>query len=60
SHCAGSLRHEERRLTNAVHWTTALLRFWRNPRGCVLAVASDRRALARISCTVDSDATSAE
>ena len=32
-------------LTNALHWTTAILRFWRNPRGHGLAVARERRAL---------------
>jgi hypothetical protein len=29
-------------LTIALHWTPALLRFWTNPKGHVLAVASER------------------
>jgi hypothetical protein len=33
---------KEERLTNALHWTPALLRFLLNPKGHVLAVASER------------------
>ena len=29
-------------LTNALHWTPAMLRFWRKPKGYILAVASER------------------
>jgi hypothetical protein len=36
---------EERRLTNALHWTPALLRFGISSKGRVLAGASDRGAL---------------
>jgi cytochrome b561 len=43
-------------LTIALHWTTAMLRFWMNPRGFVLAVASERQALDG-STTADKETT---
>ena len=40
------------RPTNALHWTTALLRFWTNPHGYVLAMASDRDVAERMRFTL--------
>ncbi len=34
--------HSKQCLTNALHWTTAMLRIWKNPKGRVLAVARER------------------